>query len=149
MLKTNLHAYIESVSENLRAVRAVTPYPFSSFGDGYVARLVTKYEGDAEYAVVYCRNPYGSHNLVLVSNGVAVHHGNWAVLEILFELAQFDRHAWRAFRKAVAFLTAKQELRKEKASLAHRLDRAYALLDRQERIHEGAMARAFQLAGIL
>ena len=53
---------------------------FTSFGRHESGRLITHFNG---LEVVQSRNPYGSHNLVLVSSdtGEAIRHGSVAVLE--------------------------------------------------------------------
>ena len=53
---------------------------FISFGRQESGRLITHFNG---LEVVQSRNPYGSHNLVLVSSdtGEAIRHGSVAVLE--------------------------------------------------------------------
>lgn len=53
---------------------------FTSFGRRESGRLITHFNG---LEVVQSRNPYGSHNLVLVNSdsGEAIRHGSVAVLE--------------------------------------------------------------------
>ena len=53
---------------------------FISFGRQESGRLITHFNG---LEVVQSRNPYGSHNLVLVNSdtGEAIRHGTVAVLE--------------------------------------------------------------------
>ena len=53
---------------------------FTSFGQRESGRLVTHCNG---LEVVQSRNPYGTHNLVLVNadTGEAIRHGTVAVLE--------------------------------------------------------------------
>ena len=62
----------------------MTPYQFESFGRTCSGRLVTSAPG---MAVVSSRNPYGSHNLVLVDeeSGEAIRHGTDAVVAAAFE----------------------------------------------------------------
>jgi len=73
---------------------------FWSFGNLANGRVVTSHNG---WQVVNSRNPYGSHNLVLVDGeGRAIRHGNQAVLKFLW--------AWEldhAFRRAARFLISK------------------------------------------
>ena len=156
-MSTNLNSYItkiETCQTQLRPHRAVMAYPTSSFDEDFVARLVTKfittdYEGvEEEYAVVYRRNPYGTHNLLLLCDGVAYRHGNWAVREGLLHIDSSSKQGQRAFRKAVAFIATRIELNKEKAQLQRRLDRAYDMWDKQEAKQEGAMYRALKAAGL-
>lgn len=55
---------------------------FSSFGRIQSGRVIT-HSAKASLCVVRARNPYGKHNLVLVSTdtGNAIRHGNVAVLQ--------------------------------------------------------------------
>lgn len=71
---------------------------FSSFGRVQTGRLVTQ---TRDCLVIYARNPYGKHNLVLVDKerGEAFAHGNIAVLQSI--------GLQRAYRKARAFLGSK------------------------------------------
>lgn len=70
---------------------------FYSFNDSAYGRIVTK---DNDWTVVFSRNPYGKHNLVLVEDGRAIRHGNVAVLAALLRWA--DRRAYRRARKFLA-----------------------------------------------
>lgn len=70
---------------------------FYSFGDPAYGRIVTE---NNEWVVAYSRNPFGRHNLVLIEDGVAVRHGNMAVLATLLRWA--DRRTYRRARKFLA-----------------------------------------------
>ena len=64
---------------------------FINFEKKECGRLITQFysEYDEEvnhYQVVYCRNPYGTHNLILVCDGEAIRHGYEAVLGLLLEM---------------------------------------------------------------
>jgi hypothetical protein len=78
---------------------------FQNFGKRAHGTVVTSSATmTGESVIVYARNPYGLHNLVLIDNGVAVRHGNDAVI------------AWaRAFgirekqiRRAISFLAMRK-----------------------------------------
>lgn len=72
----------------------ITTAKIYSFGQLQNGRLVAKFRdknasydefGDSVddlYEVVFCRNPYGSHNLVVAINGEAFCHGNAASLDM-------------------------------------------------------------------
>ena len=67
-------------------------------------------------AVVFKRNPYGKHNLVLVSEGEAIRHGNQAVLdeiEISLIRGNWDpakaKRREKARRKALRFLAERRK----------------------------------------
>jgi len=73
---------------------------FESFGQTVCGTMVTELEGAA---IVYSRNPYGNHNLVLVDwyRLEAIRHGNTACL------AECLRESKQAYRKARKFLAAR------------------------------------------
>lgn len=72
---------------------------FSSFGRTETGRLITAAAG---LAVVQSRNPYGSHNLVLVDKetGEAIRHGSLATLECVANW--MGMRAYRRVRKHLA-----------------------------------------------
>lgn len=80
---------------------------FENFGERgkgvCVTSFVSKEEETEVYGAVFSRNPYGTHNLVLIniSTNVAVVHGNLPVLEIL-------EQNQRAYRKAIKFLSTRR-----------------------------------------
>ena len=71
---------------------------FQSFGKTCSGRVITSGNG---YAVVNSRNPYGSHNLILVdeATGEAQCHGTLAVITAAFEWMPI-----KAYRKVRGFL---------------------------------------------
>lgn len=73
---------------------------FLSFGQVCTGRIVT---GNGNDVLVYSRNPYGSHNLVVVdrNTGEAFRHGNNASLD--YAWAWISR---KAYVKAMLFLIA-------------------------------------------
>lgn len=76
-------------------------YSFTSFGRRMSGRLVTD---DGFHAVVQARNPYGSHNLLLVdmASGEAIRHGTAVVVGAVC--------SWmsdRAYRRVRKFLAAR------------------------------------------
>ena len=75
-----------------------TTFCFSSFGRYHTGRVITH---TSTSIVIWARNPYGSHNLVLVDNitDEAWRHGNEACL---FELMLLERRAYRRTRKFLA-----------------------------------------------
>ena len=74
---------------------------FINFGNAATGRVVT---GDKEVQVVYSRNPYGSHNVVLVEveSMEAIRHGTEGVL--VYAFLNMSRKAYRRVR---AFLAAR------------------------------------------
>jgi hypothetical protein len=78
----------------------VTTISFTSFGRSSVGRVVTE---DSGFAIVNSRNPYGSHNLVVVDldNEVAVAHGIDAALREAFYSSR------KTYRKVRRFLSEK------------------------------------------
>lgn len=74
---------------------------FVSFGRIASGRIVTHAAG---LVVVQSRNPYGSHNLVLVDeeSGEAIRHGNFAVAECVVNWL-----GTRAYRKVRKYLAAR------------------------------------------
>lgn len=54
---------------------------FLNFGAPAHGRIVTGWDvPGSQFTVVKSRNPYGSHNLILVQDGEAIRHGTIAVL---------------------------------------------------------------------
>ena len=74
---------------------------FESFGETQSGRVVTHW-GDE--VIVFARNPYGTHNLVVVDQRTqeAIVHGNIAVAE-----AAANWMPERSYRKVRKFLAAK------------------------------------------
>ena len=72
---------------------------FTSFGRRESGRLITHFNG---LEVVQSRNPYGTHNLVLVTshNGEAIRHGTVAVLEAVVNW--LPTRTYRQVRKYLA-----------------------------------------------
>jgi transketolase len=72
---------------------------FISFGRRESGRVITAAAG---LAVVQARNPYGSHNLVLVDeeSNEAIRHGSLATLECVANW--MSRRAYRRVRKHLA-----------------------------------------------
>lgn len=74
-------------------------YKFVSFGRTESGRVITAAAG---LAVVQSRNPYGTHNLVLVDEerGEAIRHGNMAALAAA--ASWMPRRQYRRVRKHLA-----------------------------------------------
>ena len=74
---------------------------FESFGETQSGRVVTHWGDDI---IVFTRNPYGSHNLVIVDwrTGEATVHGNIAVAE-----AAVNWLPKKTYRKVRKFLVAR------------------------------------------
>ena len=74
---------------------------FESFGETRSGTIVTHWGDDT---IIYSRNPYGSHNLVIVDweTGEATVHGNIAVAE-----AAANWLPKKTYRKVRKFLAAK------------------------------------------
>ena len=72
---------------------------FLSFGRIECGRVITHVTG---LAVVQSRNPYGTHNLVLVDEerGEAIRHGSLAVVEAVAN--RMPKRAYRRVRKHLA-----------------------------------------------
>lgn len=76
----------------------MTPTNFVSFGREESGRVITH---DGEFAVVQCRNPYGTHNLCIVDNGNdAFVHGTHATLEWVAN--HMGKRNYRKVRKHLA-----------------------------------------------
>lgn len=82
------------------------------FGETRDARLVAKfYEPDGQlYEVVFCRNPYGTHNLMLACDGDTIRHGNAATLSLVESLA--NHYGAKKFQKKVRHFLGKRLVRK-------------------------------------
>lgn len=103
--------------------KMITTAKIYSFGQLQNGRLVAKFRrknasydefGDAVddlYEVVFCRNPYGSHNLVVASNGEAFCHGNTASLAMAERLSDAVG-AKKLLRKVRRFLGKRAMMRR-------------------------------------
>lgn len=77
---------------------------FENFRQSATGRLVSH---TAMISIVFSRNPYGSHNLVLVDDcGEAFRHGNEAVLEYL----QSYPALWRKAKRFLALRVSREVL---------------------------------------
>ena len=78
---------------------SATTTKFMSFGRTESGRVITSAAG---LAVVQSRNPYGTHNLVLVDDerGEAIRHGSVAVVEAVANW--MPRRQYRRVRKHLA-----------------------------------------------
>lgn len=101
----------------------ITTAKIYSFGQLQNGRLVAKfrrknasydefgYAVDDLYEVVFCRNPYGSHNLVVACNGEAFCHGNGASLAMAERLSDAVE-AKKLLRKVRRFLGKRAMMRR-------------------------------------
>lgn len=79
---------------------------FTNFGKVEIVRVVSSFVncGD-EFLAVYCRNPYGGHNLLIVSSNdesrfyYSIRHGNRASLDFFSRFA-----SKKSFRRVARFL---------------------------------------------
>jgi hypothetical protein len=74
---------------------------FYSFDKTRTGSVVASCDG---YTVVNSRNPYGSHSLVMVEDGEAIRHGDYAVLEFAYRLNEFGIYTKNELTKIEAFL---------------------------------------------
>lgn len=74
------------------------PIKFKSFGKKNSGKVIS---ADNKYAIVQCRNPHGSHNLVVVDKdrGDAILHGS--LVSLNFAIYFMGRH-YRKVRKHLA-----------------------------------------------
>mgnify|MGYP001438308630 CR=1 FL=1 len=77
----------------------VATIKFESFGQPASGRVITEGGG---YAFAQCRNPYGTHNLVVVdmTTKQAIRHGTAAALLFAFEWC--GKHAYRKVARVAA-----------------------------------------------
>lgn len=82
------------------------------FGESRDARLVAKFcENDNVNEVVYCRNPYGTHNLMFAVNGATIRHGNMATLSLVEAVA--NCYNAKKFLKKVRHFLGKQMVKRD------------------------------------
>jgi hypothetical protein len=77
----------------------MTVRKFYSFEQEANGQIITGH--DWRFQVMFARNPYGGHNLVLIEDGKAFRHGDLACLVYLFEYFP------RMYRRARRFLARK------------------------------------------
>lgn len=90
--------------QQMNEVKTKKTITFKNFGEEQIGRVITHI---GTYVIVFAKNPYGTHNMLLVDEerGEAIRHGNIAVLDFAYNW--LGKHA---YRKA-AFVAAKCGLR--------------------------------------
>ena len=81
---------------------------FESFEEIQNGRLVTQYLVKYpwliyQYQVVYCRNPYGTHNLILICDGQAIAYGYKQVITEMLDLYYAGLCPKKALSKAFKY----------------------------------------------
>lgn len=76
----------------MNEIKVKNTITFKNFDEEQIGQVITHV---GAYVIVFAKNPYGTHNMLLVDDerGEAIRHGNIAVL--YFAYNWLDKHAYR------------------------------------------------------